>query len=153
MRNLIVAVVLVILSALPACATAELSADQLYGSWRVTQVICSACGGPVLSLKNKVIDIDHDHILNPSGDNCQSAPGLELLKKIHANEALSGPGAGWPGPVHDAVVARTTILYGFVTCEGINYMQVVLVSSDAAFYFLEGNVALELTRVADSRDH
>src|SRR5579863_1304759 len=103
MRNLSSAVVLVVLMALPACAKPKLSAAQLYGSWRVTEVICSACGGPVLLLKNKVIEIAKEHIVNPSGDDCQSSPGLDLIKDTQSDQVLAELGAGWPQPVHDAV--------------------------------------------------
>ena len=147
MPNLTSTVVLLALVALPACATPKPSAEQLYGSWRVAEVICQACGGPVLSLKNKVIEIDKTRVVNPSGDNCQGSPGLDFVKEMQSKQVLAGVGKSWPQPVHDAVAAHTRILYGFVTCSDINYMQIALVSSDAAFYFLEGNIALALTRV------
>jgi hypothetical protein len=147
MRNLLATVVLVVQMSLLACANAKLSAEQLYGSWRVAEVICSACGGPVLLLKNKVIEIGKQHIVNPAGDDCQNSPGLDLVEVTQPNQVLAGLGAGWPQPVRDARAFHKRILYGFVTCGGINYMQIALVSSDAAVYFLEGNIALTLTRV------
>jgi hypothetical protein len=147
MPNLTSTLVLLALVALPACATPTLSADKLYGSWRVAEVICQACGGPVLSLKNKVIEIDKNRVVNPSGDNCQGSPGLDLVKEMQSTQVLAGVGTSWPKPVRDAVADHTRIFYGFITCGDINYMQIALVSSDAAFYFMEGDIALALTRV------
>ena len=55
----------------------------------------------------------------------QNPPGLELVKEAPSNQVLAELGARWPQPVHDAVAVHT-ILYGFVTCGGINYMQIAL---------------------------
>jgi hypothetical protein len=51
-----------------------------------------------------------------------SAPASEDCRALRTSD----PGKSWPQPVHDAVAAHTRILYGFVTCGDINYMQIAL---------------------------
>ena len=87
-------------------------------------------------------------------DLCAAAEvreGLPILRSTKrcrsAHGAFTPAGSGVAFARESPVAVHTTILYGFVTCGGINYMQIALVSSDAAFYFLEGNIALALTRV------
>lgn len=101
----------------------------------------------MLLLKNKVIKIDKWRIVNPADDDCQMAPGMEFVKERASAEVLVGPGVAWPRSVHDAVALHPRILFGFITCGGINYMQVAFVSPDAGFYFPEGDTALALTRL------
>jgi hypothetical protein len=147
MRHNRLVLTLVLAPFLFTCAAATPSADQLYGSWRVAEVVCEECSGPVLSLKNKIIQIEKMRIVNPTGDDCQASPGLQFVKERASKELLAGPGIGWPKVVHDAVAAHPSVLYGFITCSGTNYMQVALLSSDAAFYVMEGQTVLTLRRV------
>jgi hypothetical protein len=142
-----VVLVLALTPLISTCAAAMLSTNQLYGSWRVTEVVCEGCSGPVLSLKNKIIQIEHGGIVNPAGDACQAPTGLQFIKEIASTELLAGLGITWPRVVHDAVAAHPTVFYGFISCGGLNYMQVALVSSDTAFYFVEGQAILALTRL------
>jgi hypothetical protein len=149
MRDLVPAALLALAVVLSACAAASISAAQIYGSWRITEVLCSGCGGPVLTLKGKVIEIGKDRILNPAGDDCDASPGFRFVKETDSRLALSGPGRGWAKAIRDAVAAHPKVFYGFVACGGINYMQMVLVSPGSAYYFVEGDAALALRRVTD----
>jgi hypothetical protein len=146
MRNVVVAPLLLLLPVLSTCAAPAFSTEDIYGSWRVAQVICVGCSGPVLALDNKIIEIGRQRIVNPAGDECQMSPGMDLLQERTSSEVLAGGGAAWPRAVRDAVAAHRRVLFGFITCGGINYMQILFVSRDAGFYFLEGNTALALTR-------
>jgi hypothetical protein len=147
MRHIRLLLALVLAPLISTCGAATLSVNQLYGSWRVAEVVCGECSGPVLLLKNKVIQVEKRRIVNPAGDDCQAPPGLQFIKERASKELLAGPGTAWPLVVQDAVAAHPTVLYGFVTCSGINYMQIALISSDAAFYVVEGQTVLKLRRV------
>lgn len=146
MRHIRLVLALILVPLTSTCTAATLSANQLYGSWRVSEVLCTGCSGPVLSLKNKIIQIKRGGVVNPAGDDCQAPPGFKFIKAIGSGELLAGPGGAWPSVVRDGVAARPKVLYGFLTCRGINYMQVLLISPDAVFYMVEEQEILVLKR-------
>ncbi len=138
---------LVSAAVLSGCSAARLSTGQIYGSWRVAEVLCSGCGGPVLSLKGRLIEIGKQHATNPAGDDCEGTLNPQFIREVDVRGMLAGPGTPWPAGVRDTAGARQKILYGFLTCNGVNYMQIALISPDSAYYFLEGGVTLALSRV------
>ncbi|HLJ15031.1 MAG TPA: hypothetical protein VKV15_11080 [Bryobacteraceae bacterium] len=146
MRNFGWTVSLVTAAVLCACSAARLSTEQIYGSWRVAEVLCSGCAGPVLSLKGKLIEIGKEHVVNPVGDDCEGTLNSQFIKQINFRRALMGVGRTWPTAVREALAAKPKILYGFLTCNGVNYMQIALTSPDSAYYFEEDGVTLALAR-------
>jgi hypothetical protein len=146
MQKVVPLFALALAASVVGCAGAELSPADVHGAWRIDAVLCSGCGGPVLSLKGTIIEISTDHVKNPAGEGCKSAPGLDFIKEIDSRRALAGPGKAWPEPVRHAVAARHKIIYGFSTCEGMNHMQLALTDRDSAYYFAEDGVTFELRR-------
>ena len=128
------------------CSAGRLSTLQIYGSWKVAEVLCSGCGGPVLSLKGRLIEIGKQHAINPAGDDCEGTVSTQFVREVDVRHILAVPGTRWPASVRDAAGAKPKILYGFLTCNGVNYMQIALISPDSAYYFLEGGVTLALSR-------
>ncbi|MGD0509289.1 MAG: hypothetical protein ABSA27_15925 [Terriglobales bacterium] len=122
----------------------QIDIQHLYGSWRVSDVLCADCGNRVPAEKGTTIQLGESKIVNPLSDNCAEAPGYNLLKKITARELLTGAGKSWPEAAKQRLQKRQKVLYGFVTCGGGNYMQVAFLSVDEGFYFFEGNLVFLL---------
>ena len=133
------------------CATGPLpqkplSADQIRGKWTVVDVACEVCQGRTPEEKGVVLEFDSTRIHNPLFDNCDARPGYDLLAPVVPATLLRETGSAWPASVKADVAAAPSSLYGFVTCEGVNYAQMAFTSPVRGYYFAEGGVVFVLGR-------
>lgn len=123
---------------------------SLLGQWRVQDVMCSDCGKRLPTEKGSKIEFSSSKIRNPVSDDCDASPGYKLLQATTGQSLFARKGKQWPTAVAQAVRNSRTVRYGFVTCNGGNYMQVAIINDKQAYYFYEGGVVFELRRAATS---
>jgi hypothetical protein len=138
-------ILLLVCSLQLCCAQTSSSKIQYLGTWVVQDVLCSNCKRVPVE-KGTVIELGANQILNPLSENCVHEPGYGLLREMAAEELLAHSGRDWPGSVKQAIRGQRRVLYGFVTCEGINLMQLLFLSDQRAFYFFEGGLMFDLRR-------
>lgn len=119
------------------------------GKWVVKDVLCSDCGKRLPAEKNARIEFSSAFIRNPLAEDCTRDPGYSLLNGLSGAEVVRRYGSEWPGAVRRAIPKQGRVHYGFITCGGINLMQMLFVSDKRSFYFFEGGVIFDLQRVYD----
>ncbi len=130
-----------------SCASQRgLTAEQILGRWTVSGVECSDCGQRTADETGTVIDLGTTRIINPLYGNCETRPGFDLLENLDSRAFLTGPAEQWPAGVRGAASKVKSLLYGFITCDGVNYAQVAFASPSKAYYVFEANMILILTR-------
>lgn len=126
-----------------ACAP-RITGPSVYGTWRVADVLCTGCDHRVPAERGTVIRFGKNAVANPLAGNCDSGADYHLLRRA-AGPTLSGAlGRPWPDSIQRIVAGRTTAIGGFITCGGVNYMQVVFISEHTAFYLYEGGIVFVL---------
>lgn len=126
------------------CAQTPNASSGFFGSWIVKDVLCSDCGERILTEKGTVIELARTRIRNALGEDCPRDPGYDSLKEMSGREVIARYGKRWPRPVKRAALKHEKVRYGFITCGGVNLMQILFVSDERAFYFFEGGIAFEL---------
>lgn len=118
--------------------------DTVFGDWKVVNVICSNCGERIPEEKGIVIKFRQDQIINPLSESCRDELSYNLLKELPGKQAISDFGRPWPLAVRNTVDRQSKVFYGFITCRGMNLMQILFVSDERAFYFFEGEIVFDL---------
>jgi len=70
----------------------------------------------------------------------------DLIREIAASKLVAEHGQDWPEPAKSKLTASEKVLYGFATCNGMNFMQLALLPGNTALYFYEGGIVFELRR-------
>jgi hypothetical protein len=131
------------------CASA--GGRSIVGQWVITDVLCSDCSSRRAPEKGTSIQFDPQHIVNPLYGNCDASPGYNLLKEVSSKTLLARIGQRWPAAARREVSAQPKVLYGFVTCDGINQAQVAVLSIKRALYFYEGGLVFVLQRTTPTK--
>lgn len=119
---------------------------SILGAWRVEKVLCSDCRGPVLNETGKTLEFTRNYIKNPVGGNCDFTPGYALLRPQPSKQILSQTRGLLPPEAVRALTDAKDPEYGFITCDGMNYAQIAILSGTAALYFGEDQVVFQLSR-------
>jgi hypothetical protein len=140
---------LVVLLSMGATALSQRAADQsILGTWIVSEVLCSDCGTRKPAEVGTSIEFAPDRIVNPLYGNCDAKPGYGLLKELSSKKLLAGPAKQWPLTGQRKISVTKKALYGFVTCDGGNYMQVAFLPDGTALYVYEGGIMFVLSKHA-----
>ena len=134
-------------TALPQNATKQ----SILGTWIVSQVLCSDCDARKPAEIGTSIELAVDRIVNPVYGNCDAKPGYDLLKEVSSKELLAGPAKHWPMAGRRKISAAKKALFGFVTCDGGNYMQVAFLSKRTALYVYEGGILFVLRQPTENK--
>jgi hypothetical protein len=120
--------------------------NHLLGKWTVKDVLCSDCGKRVPAERGTVLELTNARIRNPLGGSCHHDPGYDLVKEMTGAQVIADYGKRWPRSVTREIPKEDKIRYGFITCGGINLMQMLFLSDTRAFYFFEGGIVFDLQR-------
>jgi hypothetical protein len=85
-------------------------------------------------------------ITNPLGGDCAHAPGYGLLRSIPTSKLLDSKGRLWPRKLKEDLNSYESVVYGYITCDGVNHMRVIFANNNHAFYFVEGDAIVVLQR-------
>lgn len=127
-------------------AAAPAADSDIGGIWRVSRYFCSDCGTRAFKEFGAAIQFTGQDITNPISDNCAAHPDYTLLREVSTKKLLTSEGKSWPTSFRRALVAHSKVRYGFITCGGINYMQLLVATPKRSFYFFEGGIVFELDR-------
>ena|SRR5215469_17132139 len=116
------------------------------GVWQVVRVICSTCNNRGSSDAGTVIVFDSARITNPFGGDCGQSPGYDRLRKISADRLLETKGKLWPTELRKEIKSSVSLLYGYITCAGMNHMRMIFADGERAYYFWEGDRVFVLER-------
>jgi hypothetical protein len=128
------------------CAQTACAGNSFFGKWIVKDVLCSDCGKRVPAEDGTIIEFTPGQIRNPLAEDCARDPGYSLLNEMSGTQVIARHGKRWPRPVSRVTLKQEKVYYGFVTCGGINLMQMLFISDKRAFYFFEGGIAFDLQR-------
>jgi hypothetical protein len=143
---------LFLLLCLSATALAQNATKRnILGTWKVSEVLCSDCGARKPAEIGASIELAADRIVNPLYGNCDAKPGYDLLKEMSGKDLLTGPAKHWPLAGRRKISSTKTTLYGYVTCDGGNYMQVAFLSNSTALYVYEGGILFVLRQPAQEK--
>lgn len=120
---------------------------DVLGDWQVSDVLCSGCQDRSPSEKGTIIRLNSESITNPLSDDCKGKPGYNLLKTIPWKTFLKLTRSEWPDIGQQQGDPQKEVLYGFITCNGINHMQIAFLSDNTAVYLYEGGLAFVLRRI------
>ena len=120
--------------------------EKILGAWEVSDVLCSGCEGRTPSEKGTIINFEKNRIANPLYESCAAKAGYDFIRETPAGKVIAERGQDWPEPVKSKLVAGGNILYGFATCDGMNFMQLAFLPDNTAFYFYEGGIVLQMQR-------
>jgi hypothetical protein len=84
-----------------------------------------------------VIVFESGRITNPFGGDC-ARPGYDQLRKISTGRLIETKGKSWPNELIKQLKSNDSLLYGYVTCEGMNHMRMIFAGPERAYYFWEG---------------
>ena len=126
---------------------ASLAVEDVLGAWQVSDVICSGCQDRTSDEKGIVVRLQADRIDNPLSENCVDTPGYGLLETVPSKLFLKRIQGSWPALGKQKKSLGKTVLYGFITCGGINYLQIAFLSKETAWYPYEGGLVFILRRV------
>ncbi len=107
---------------------------------------CDDCNGRKFTEEGAKLFFSGEKISNPLGDNCDSEPAFSGIKPARAASLLAGPGKRWPVEIRHGLAGNSNLHYGFVTCGGLNYMQLLVLSPRQMLYFFEGGEVFTLIR-------
>jgi hypothetical protein len=139
-------VVALVLIAFTGSADELAAISEIRGSWKISHFFCSGCGARTFHEKGMTIQFADQRITDPTGDNCTANPDYRMLNEVSTKKILANEGKSWPTSFRRTLAALSTVRYGFVTCGGINYMQLIVATPKTAFYFFEGGIVFELER-------
>lgn len=88
---------------------------------------------------------DNNRISNPITGDCDRDPGYSDIATRPAHEIASS--TGLPSAAKTLFEDSASIQYGFVTCGGINFLQVAILPDDRALFFGEGGTIFVGERV------
>src|SRR5262245_45253503 len=125
---------------------ANLAVEDVLGAWQVSDVICSGCQDRRSEEKGTIVRLQADRIDNPLSEDCANAPAYSLLEIVSSKVFLKRVQASWPALGKQRKSLGKTVLYGFITCAGINYMQIAFLSKETAWYPYEGGLVFVLRR-------
>jgi len=131
----------------PCWAGTPAAKSCVFGKWIVKDVLCSSCGKRVPAEKGTLLEFSNAQIRNPLSENCTNDPGYGLLNEMSGKQVIVRFGRKWPQTTKDAARRYEKIHYGFITCNGINLMQMLFLSDKRAFYFFEGGIVFDLEHV------
>jgi hypothetical protein len=138
----------VLATSLAACSrSVQDPADLLQGNWKVARVLCDGCSGPVLAEAGKVVTFHKDRITNPTTGDCEGNPGYTNLRSTPAADVASRAGSTLPQEAKTLLPGTGFVQYGFVTCNGVNYLQLAVLPGDQALFFEEGPVVFLANRL------
>ena len=124
----------------------EINAKNIVGTWRVSDVICANWEDRLPQEKGTVIELRDDRVVNPLSENCSTNPGYDLLKRVPSKFFVRQHKKTWPAIVKEQPLTEKNVLYGFITCDGGNLMQIAFLSQETALYFYEGGLLFVLKR-------
>jgi|GEM_PF-2874168 len=124
--------------------SSEINAKNIFGTWRVSDVICTNCEDRLPQEKGTVIELMPDRVVNPLSENCSASADYNLLKKVPSKTFVKQHKKVWPAIVKAQRLMKKNVLYGFITCDGGNLMQIAFLSQETALYFYEGGLLLVL---------
>ena len=146
-RRHVQVIIMVVLAGCIACAHgAALTIASVQGTWEIAEMACTDCESRKPAEIGTVLELGEKSIRNPLYGDCEAQPGYGLLKHVRSRDLLSKSGMTWPVRVQQVSKQQANVLYGFVTCEGINYMQMLFFSPHSAAYFYEGGLVFLLSR-------
>ncbi len=140
-------IAMVVLAAFIGCAEGgTINIVGVQGTWEVSGIACTDCEGRKPVEVGTILELGEASIRNPLYGDCKARPGYSLINQVSSKDLLSKSGIAWPVGIQQISKKQTTVLYGFVTCDGINYMQVLFFSPHNAAYFYEGGLVFLLSR-------
>jgi len=125
---------------------ANLAVEDVLGAWHVSDVICSQCQDRRNEEKGATVRLQTDRIENPLSGDCTDTPAYGRLETVSSKTFLKQVKSSWPALGKQRKSLSKTVLYGFITCGGINYMQIAFLSKDTAWYPYEGGLVFVLRR-------
>ena len=140
-------IAMVVLAGFIGCAErGTINIVGVQGTWEVSGIACADCEGRKPVEVGTILELGAAGIRNPLYGDCEARPGYSLLNQVSSKDLLSRSGIAWPVRIQQISKKQTTLLYGFVTCDGINYMQMLFFSPHSAAYFYEGGLVFLLSR-------
>jgi hypothetical protein len=137
---------LLLLACLCPAQSPSNSSTDLLGKWTVANVLCTDCANRTPSEKGSVLEFAPSFIHNPLSEDCKADPDYSRLEPMSGARAVTHHGKHWPQGLRHVASKQSKVRYGFITCGGINLMQVLALSNQRAFYFFEGGIVFDLRR-------
>jgi hypothetical protein len=117
---------------------------NIRGEWVVSQTFCAEC--KILPSPGTVVDFQDDRIENPLYGNCERRPDFSDFSLISVSQALSEGRRRLTPRGQRYLKGVRRVHSGFVTCDGMNFMNFVFPSSSSAIYFLDADTAIVLVK-------
>ena len=142
-----IAFLLLTLAASAQQASSKIQSSVL-GKWQVEDVICPTCAPRARAEVGSIIALGESSVSNAFGGDCTDSPGYRLLRKTEVQKLLAAKGKRWPKELKRTLQSQKVVIYGYITCQGGNYMRVIFAGHDRAFYFWEGDTVFKLKRIS-----
>jgi hypothetical protein len=122
--------------------------STVLGKWQVEDVICPTCAPHARAEVGSMIELGDSKITNAFGGDCTDAPSYKLLRKTEVRKLLAAKGKTWPHVLKRTLQSQKFVIYGYITCQGGNYMRVIFTDDGRAYYFWEGDTVFKLKRIS-----